>query len=1057
MVNQAKNLETILNNLNGTALYVIRQSDRRILYFNDLVRKAIPHIRHGDICQDAWQRNCARCPLQHIGKTGTYETDRYAPVFGEPTLDVTAISMQWEEEDAYLISLAPHKPSEAERRLELERRKLETVTAKLYPRAISVNLSRNTYSILHNALDNLNNPPATGKFDDLFQTASDTLHPDFREEFGNRFSRKALLPAHAQGTREIVMEHRQKRHDNQYRWTDTHFIFLDNPVNDDVIAILLSRNIDDDKQAALRQEELNRARQTILHEALKNTSMYEFYYYPRKNLAILPRRMYEHYGYRERYPDVPYDFAREMVFGEDHENYFQAYRKIREGEKTATTTYRLKDGQTWREVIFTTISEDDDGRPTFVVGLSGDITEHKKAELENIKLQSIYDFTIQRNYDCILIWNVETGTYEARFSDRFDARGMPPFGRNTSGVRKFAALFVCEEDRRPFLDEMLNASLPEKLDREKDIHLYFRSPQNGELRHKELSLCYIGNKRQRILMTLRDIHDMLKKEEQHRQALTEAFEAAKSANEAKSHFLSRMSHDMRTPMNAIIGLTTIAKNHPGDTGKIRDCLEKIDTSSQHLLNLINEVLDTCRIESGKFFLEEKPFTLSGLIGDTLAMTRPAIQRQKHTLRVNVRQLEHETIKGDPQRIQEIFLNILSNAIKYTPDGGVITWTISESEAAIRGVGCYRFVFEDNGIGMSDEFRKKIFEPFEREKDSRTNHIQGTGLGMTIALTIARLMNGSIDVESEAGKGSRFTVTLYLKWLEDASDHGHAFAPLRVLVVAGETGLRDSLCRLLYELGSRHDSASSGKEALRKIRQSHEKRQDWDAVLLDNALPDMSGSEAASAIHAIRKNGKPALVLMDDDWPGAATDANDAEITAVMPKPVFKTTLTDTLKRLRHPLKNAGTLAPPAARPQFAGKRILLAEDNPLNAEIACELIAMSGVIVETAGDGKAAVDKFAASPAGFYHLVFMDIQMPVMNGHEATGAIRELPRPDARTVPIIAMTANTFPEDIRKAFLAGMNGHIPKPLDIDRLNGLLQKWLGDTAFHPKNGQPLQTA
>lgn len=1055
MVNQAKNLETILNNLNGTALYVIRQSDHRILYFNDLVRKAIPHIRHGDVCRNAWKRNCTRCPLHHIGETGTYEADRYAPVFGGDAVDVTAIAIQWGEEDAYLISLAPHKPSEAEQHLELERRKLETVTAKLYPRAISVNLSRNTYSILHNEMDNLNNPPATGKFDDLFQTAADTLHPDFREEFGNRFRREALLSAHARGTHEIVMEHRQKRIDSRYRWTDTHLIFLDNPVNDDVIAIILSRNIDDGKQAELRQEELNRARQTILHEALKNTSMYEFYYYPQKNLAILPRRMYEHYGYRERYPDVPYDFAHEMIFGEDHENYFQAYRKIREGEKTATTTYRLKDGQTWRKVIFTTISEDDDGRPTFVVGLSGDITEHKKTELENIKLQSIYDFTIQRNYDCILIWNVETETYEARFSDRFDARGMPPFGRNTPGVRKFAALFVCDEDRQPFLDEILSASLIEKLDREKDIHLYFRSPENGELRHKELSLCYIGNKRQRILMTLRDIHDMLKKEEQNRQALIEAFEAAKSASEAKGNFLSRMSHDMRTPMNAIIGLTTIAKNHLGDTGRIRDCLEKIDTSSQHLLNLINEVLDMSRIESGKFFLEEKPFNLSGLISDTLAMTRPAIQRQKHTLKVDVRQLAHETIKGDPQRIQEIFLNIMSNAIKYTPDGGLITWTISESPSAIPGMGCYRFVFEDNGIGMSDEFLKKLFDPFEREKDSRTNHIQGTGLGMPIALTIARLMNGDIDVESTPGKGSRFTVTLYLEWHEETGAADHALTSLCVLVVTGETGLQDNLCRILGESGVRHECAASGKEALRKIRQARKEKREWHAVLLDSALPDMSGGEAARAIYGIAQPGTPAIILLDRDWDNPGVDGPATEISAVIARPVFKTTLTDALRPLIKHRQPASV--PEALPPRFAGKRILLAEDNLLNAEIARELIAMSGAAVDTAGDGKAAVEKFAASPRGFYHLVFMDIQMPVMNGHEATGAIRKLSHPDAQTVPIVAMTANTFPEDVRQAFQAGMNDHIPKPLDLGKLNEVLQKWLGDPASAPKTALPAQTA
>lgn len=425
----------------------------------------------------------------------------------------------------------------------------------------------------------------------------------------------------------------------------------------------------------------------------------------------------------------------------------------------------------------------------------------------------------------------------------------------------------------------------------------------------EFTQVQLPNGKTGIVAGFKDVDEDVRKEQEIQQVLRDAIDTANASSKAKSDFLSSMSHDIRTPMNGIIGMTAIATAHLDDRERVEDCLKKISEASSHLLSLINEVLDMNKIESGKVELNEENFNLSELVNTLLAMTKAQLESHRHTLKVDIADVVHENVIGDSHRIQQVFVNLMSNAIKYTPDGGTISLTVAERPTNAHGVACYEFVFEDNGIGMTEEFQKHLFEPFTRANDKKTAAIQGTGLGMTISQSLVRMMGGDIQVKSRPGEGSRFAVTIYLKFLDVQNAEAH-------------------------------------KE---------------------------------------------------------------------------------------DPLKNLEDL-------KFEGKRILLVEDHPVNAEIAKNVLQMTGLEIEWVMDGAAAVERMADSSEGEFDLVFMDIQMPNMDGYQATAAIRAMTT-YARRIPIVAMTANAFADDIRKAKEVGMNDHISKPIDFKELAKILQKWI----------------
>ena len=428
-----------------------------------------------------------------------------------------------------------------------------------------------------------------------------------------------------------------------------------------------------------------------------------------------------------------------------------------------------------------------------------------------------------------------------------------------------------------------------------------------------------------IAITLKNQEGRLESLEQANTALTEtnaalrvAYESANQANAAKTNFLSKMSHEIRTPMNGIMGMTTIAIAHIDDKERVLDCLGKISSSSRHLLALINDVLDMSQIESGKTTLAKEEFNLSNLIDTSLDMIKPQIAERNHHLNIRAMDIIHSHVIGDSLRIRQVFLNILGNAVKYTPDGGILSLSISEKPSGKKELGCYEFIFEDNGIGMSEEFLEKIFQPFEREKDEHATNVQGTGLGMAITKNIIEMMDGDIKVESNPGDGTRFIITIFLE-LQDTNN---------------------------------------------------------------------------------------------------------------VPMPIGESSYTKPQNQLLS-----------LAKADYSDKRVLIVDDNELNLEIASEILGMSGIQIETAENGKLAVDMVSDHPDGYYDIIFMDIRMPVMNGYEAASAIRALDRSYTRHLPIIGLSANAFAEDVAMSRNAGMNAHISKPLDIDQLSKTMHKWL----------------
>ena len=528
-----------------------------------------------------------------------------------------------------------------------------------------------------------------------------------------------------------------------------------------------------------------------------------------------------------------------------------------------------------------------------------------------------------------------------------------------------------------------------------------------------------------------------------RKALEEAYETARVASDAKTNFLSSMSHDIRTPMNAIIGMSVIAQANPGSPERVQDCLDKIHVSSRHLLNLVNEILDMSKIESGKIDLAYEEVSLPGIIQSVLDMCQPLVTAKRQELNVSASMVRHEKVMTDGGRLQQVFMNLLSNAIKYTPEGGTVGLRISELPSAVDGRGQYEFVFFDNGIGMSPEFLTHIFEPFSRDRNTMIGEIQGTGLGLAITNNIVRMMNGTIEVNSKLGAGSEFIVTVSFRLAGEEDVRDVSLDGLPVLVVDDDRMVCESAAALLTELGMRGYWVLSGEQAVLRVIGAHESGNDFFAVILDWKMPGMDGLATLKAIREYVGNDVPIIIVSAYDYSEIEEEFRKAGADAFMSKPLFKSRMLHVFHVFCQS-RNLNALPVPEKKEKglsLAGKRVLLVEDNELNREIALELLRMHGLVIDVAENGQVAIDKFNCSFPGEYDCILMDIQMPVMDGYEATRGIREMKREDAKTVPILALTANVFATDLGKAHAAGMNGHIPKPVDIVHLIDVMKQWM----------------
>ncbi len=545
-----------------------------------------------------------------------------------------------------------------------------------------------------------------------------------------------------------------------------------------------------------------------------------------------------------------------------------------------------------------------------------------------------------------------------------------------------------------------------------------------------------------VLMAVQDVTALKEKEAQTRLALKNAFEAAEEANHAKSDFLSRMSHDIRTPMNAIMGMTAVAAMHVDDHDRLLDCLHKITVSSRHLLALINDVLDMSKIESGKITLSEEEFNMAELVESLLTIIRPQITAKHQHLKVNISHIIHEDVVGDTLRLSQVFVNIMGNAVKFTPEEGDISFGISETASLIKGQACYEFVFEDTGIGMEPDYIDNIFEPFTRSNVSTTKKIEGTGLGMPIARNIVRMMNGTIKVESELGRGSRFTVQIYLPLQNVEKEDVTSLADLEILVADDDRDACIATCEILDGIGMDASWVQSGEEAIEKVVDAYERNEEYAAIILDWKMPGKNGVETAREIREKVGDDVPIIILSAYDWSEIEQEARDAGVDAFIEKPLFRSRLINVLKALVETGSDVKKISIDSFQEEdYSGKRVLLVEDNELNREIAAELLESIGINVEMAFDGQQAVDVLKEKPENYYDLIFMDIQMPVMNGYEAARAIRESGREDLEKIPIVAMSADAFSDDIRKSKEAGMDDHVAKPVEFDKLSAALEKWL----------------
>ncbi len=529
--------------------------------------------------------------------------------------------------------------------------------------------------------------------------------------------------------------------------------------------------------------------------------------------------------------------------------------------------------------------------------------------------------------------------------------------------------------------------------------------------------------------------------EQQRLDLQDALVAAQHANRAKTTFLNNMSHDIRTPMNAIIGFTSLAAAHIDNTEQVQDYLAKITTSSNHLLSLINDVLDMSRIESGKVKIEEKETSLPEVMHDLKTIVQSDIASKQLEFYIDTADVVNEHVLCDKLRLNQVLLNLLSNAMKFTMPGGIVSVRVIQKPGAADGWAAYDFQVKDTGIGMSQEFLAHVFDPFERERTSTVSGIQGTGLGMAITKNIVDMMGGAISVASEEGKGSTFTVSLHFQTCSGPvrQEEIPQLKGLRALVADDDFNTCSSVTKMLSTIGMRSDWTTSGKEAVLRTRLAADQGDEYAVFIIDWLMPDMNGVEVVRRIRTIIGEDKPIIILTAYDWSDIEEEARDAGVTAFCSKPIF---LSELRELLETPFIPRGQEQPSSAPDiSFAGKKILLAEDNELNQEIAIEILQSSGFDLDVVDDGQTAVERMSTAQPGQYDLILMDIQMPIMDGYEAAQRIRAMNRPGVTDIPIIAMTANAFDEDRRAALDAGMNGHIAKPIDVPKLMELLQTQL----------------
>ncbi len=767
------------------------------------------------------------------------------------------------------------------------------------------------------------------------------------------------------------------------------------------------------------------------------------------------------------YNDIIRTLAQELIDDEEKERFLQTFetgsiRKLLSGQDTFTFECHVtRHGKENWEHLITVCLQRKDGQAVRLLFVRQNITDLKQRELQSQKALSDMDrkerqyrIAITSTAFCTFEFNLTRDLIEQDVTRVIDGRQISLLDK--IGLRAPCPASACFERWKAFI-------LEESIDDYTAVVNLDQLRRHFEQGEMEVNVDYWGRDRagssmcvrQSFIMTRddatkdiivmvlsKDITAQVQKQREQTQVLQDALMQAQRANQAKTTFLSNMSHDIRTPMNAIIGFTTIAVSHIDNRDQVKDCLQKVLSSSNHLLSLINDILDMSRIESGKVQIKEQECNISELTHNLVNIIQPQVKAKQLELFIDTFDVNNEHVIADPLKLSQVFVNLLSNAVKYTPAGGMVSFRIKQETTFHRGYGDYVFLVKDNGIGMAPDFVEHIFEPFEREASTTKTGIQGTGLGMAITKNIVEMMGGTITVQSEKGKGSEFRVELSLK-LQDIEKNAAQIKELeglRALVVDDDCDSCESVTRMLKQIGLRAEWTTSGKEAVYRAKGAYNDGDSYHTYIIDWQMPEISGIETARRIRAAIGHEAPIIILTAYDWTDIADEAKESGITAFCAKPLFMSDLKAALLAANNLIEKE-TEKSSWTEADFTGKRILLVEDNELNREIAEAILSETGFTVEAAPDGTDAVDMVSRSEEYYYDAVLMDVQMPVMDGYEATRTIRSLPRQDVKSLPIIAMTANAMDEDKENALKSGMNAHIAKPLDIDLFLKVLGKYL----------------
>ena len=603
---------------------------------------------------------------------------------------------------------------------------------------------------------------------------------------------------------------------------------------------------------------------------------------------------------------------------------------------------------------------------------------------------------------------------------------------------------MAPEDVERSIEEMIPAGIIRNLKTQRVFStMYSIYDDEHRVYRKRIQYAYLDEAAGQVVMTRTDVTDIMEEQKKQQDLLESALLAAKQASSAKTEFLSRMSHEIMTPMNAIIGMSAIAAQSIGNDEEIADCISKIGISSRFLLSLINDILDISRIESGKMLLKNENIPFEEFVNGINTICFAQAQARNIYYECTVAPDVEECYVGDAMKLQQVVMNVLSNAIKFTPEGGRVSMNISQRKR-IKDNAELRFVINDTGCGISEKFIPHIFEPFAQENTSTTSNYGGTGLGLAISKNIVDMMNGQINVRSIVGVGTEFTVDVNLgitdearhKYRERAS---YNFTELKALVVDDDVTVCEYTGIILKGMGVQFEWVDSGRKAIDKVTAKWKSKESFDLVLLDWKMPDMDGIETAREIRRIVGPDITIIIMTAYDWASIEHEAKLAGVNLLMSKPMFKSSLMSAFEKVFGD-KKEGEHEDIVTNFDFTGKRVLLAEDHPLNVEVATKLLEHRGFAVEHAENGLRALEMFTTTPVGYYDAILMDIRMPQMDGLQAASNIRHCRKKDAKTVPIIAMTANAFEDDIEKSMAAGMNAHLAKPIEPDVLYSTLAQW-----------------